>query len=196
MTLTLILIVSCFTLSGFLLSRMLIHLLVIKPNVNGSSGIMGNQLRQNAEILGNRIVDEVLASPSFSSALNAENVLEQVRPEIEGHIDHFLEVKLKTVFPLLSQFIGAKTQGQMKSAFMDEMDRLLPELMQKFSASFLSREKLSVIISERIRSFDTSSRQIRHFIRKKIQPRLDLFFSLFMMVAGSICALLIFLLSA
>jgi hypothetical protein len=196
MALTLILVVFCYTLSGFLLSRIFIHFLVLKQNVTGSSGFLGNQLKKNAEILGNRIVDEVLASPSFSSALNAENVLEQVRPEIEGHIDHFLEVKLKTVFPLLSQFIGAKTQGQMKSAFMDEMDRLFPELLEKFSASFLSREKLSAIISERIRSFDTSSGQIRYFIRKKIQPRLDLFFSLFMMVAGSICALLIFLLSA
>lgn len=195
MFLTPIIIIFCFALSGFLLSRVFMYVLISKKNTKGKSGILGSQLIQNADLIANQIAEEIIQSPALVKAMDAESVLQKVRPEIEGHIDHFLEVKLKTVFPLLSQFIGAKTQGQMKGAFMDEMDRLFPDLIQKLSASFLNRESLSAIISERITDIDFSSVYIQQIISKKIQPRLDLFFSFFMLVAGIISALLVFFLA-
>lgn len=195
MLLTPIIIIFCFALSGFLLSRVFMYVLVSKKNTKGSSGILGSQLIQNSELMANQIAEEIIQSPALVKAIDAESILQKVRPEIEGHIDHFLEVKLKTVFPLLSQFIGTKTQGQMKGAFMDEMDRLFPDLIQKLSASFLNRESLSAIISERITEIDFSSVSIQQIISKKIQPRLDLFFSFFMLVAGIISALLVFFLA-
>jgi len=56
------------------------------------------------------------------------NVLETTRPLIEEHVDHFLKIKLKESFPLLHGFIGEKTFGLFKTSFMDEVERLLPEV--------------------------------------------------------------------
>ena len=98
-------------------------------------------------LLNYRGFDEKMADPAL---------LQKLRPEIESHVDHFLQVKIKAVFPLLSQFMGEKTISQFKSSLLAEIDELFPVLMQKFSGDLKNELKVNDMVKERIEAMEDS----------------------------------------
>ena len=141
--------------TGWFISWMVIKILFwpVKPiHIAGTrlQGVIPAKQRFLAEKFGVGIqsafhdykgLDEKLADPSL---------LLKLRPEIEIHIDHFLKEKLKTVFPLLAQFIGDKTMSQFKAAFLTEIDNLLPVLIKNYMTELKNEIKLDCIISDKI----------------------------------------------
>lgn len=97
-----------------------------------------------AAFLDYKGLDEIAANPSL---------LEKLKPEIEIHIDHFLKEKLKTVFPILAQFMGEKTINQFKAAFLTEIDNLLPVLIKNYMAALKNEIRLDNIISKKMNEF-------------------------------------------
>lgn len=81
---------------------------------------------------GKYVSDNIFNINQLTSKLTDPQQLESVRPFIEGHIDHFLNEKLKEKMPTIAMFIGEKTIGMMKTALMEEIDSLLPGLLNKF----------------------------------------------------------------
>lgn len=81
---------------------------------------------------GKYLSHKVFNIDQLGSKLTDPKQLESVRPFIEGHIDHFLNEKLKEKMPAIAMFIGDKTIGMMKIALMEEIDNLLPGLLNKF----------------------------------------------------------------
>jgi len=65
--------------------------------------------------------------------ISAEN-LEKLKPEIEKHLDDFLNHKLREVFPILSKFIGVKTINQLKDAFLTELETIFPVMINRYMA--------------------------------------------------------------
>ena len=98
-------------------------------------------------LLNYRGFDEKMADPAL---------LQKLRPEIESHVDHFLQVKIKAVFPLLSQFMGEKTISQFKSSLLAEIDELFPVLMQQFSGELKNELSVDEIVKEQLESIDDS----------------------------------------
>jgi|GEM_PF-4678435 len=184
---SLLLIVVCFVLSGFLLSRCILYFLIFRKR---SATTPVNILSPYSGELGDLIASGVMNDETVKKLLSGEDLLQKLRPDISNHIDHFLNVKLKQVFPLLAQFMGDKTRNQLKSAFMDEMDRLFPEVMGKLHEGMLNREKISAMVTQKISSFNPGSGPFAGLIKKKIQPWLDLFCCGFMFIAGILTALL------
>src|SRR5438045_1032322 len=72
--------------------------------------------------LGQVVCNELLSFDEIEKKVTDPANLEKLKPEIEAHIDNFLNNKLKEVFPMLSMFIGDKTIGQLKSAFLVELE--------------------------------------------------------------------------
>ena len=83
--------------------------------------------------------------------------MELLRPEIEKHIDHFLKTKLSEAFPLLFKFMGEKTQLKMKEAFMEEVENIFPEMINKFGANLLKEIKESHFIENEINAIPTNT---------------------------------------
>lgn len=85
-------------------------------------------------------------------------VLSELTPTIETHIDQFLRVKLLEKMPFLATFLGESTLVKLKNGMMEEIDLLLPEVMEQYiERSSLSpdltaiiREKLSKISIEQV----------------------------------------------
>ncbi len=98
-------------------------------------------------LMNYRGFDEKMADPAL---------LQKLRPELENHVDHFLQVKIKAVFPLLSQFMGEKTISQFKSSLLAEIDELFPVLMQKFSGELKNELRADEMVKERLESIDDS----------------------------------------
>jgi uncharacterized membrane protein YheB (UPF0754 family) len=115
---------------------------------------------------GKYVSDKVLNIDQLSTKLADPKQLEAVKPFIEGHIDHFLNEKLKEKMPAIAMFIGEKTIVMMKTALMEEIDSLLPGLLNQFVGNLsdtiniektlnaklneLPEEKITAILNENL----------------------------------------------
>jgi hypothetical protein len=80
------------------------------------------------------------ALPMITDSLNSPgDSLEEVRPVIEEHLDHFLGVKLGKEMPMVGMFVGEKTIAQMKQLFMQELALLFPEVMNRYVSGLMQK---------------------------------------------------------
>jgi uncharacterized membrane protein YheB (UPF0754 family) len=121
---------------------------------------------------------------------NPEN-LQQLKPEIEQHIDKFLKEKLSTVFPMLSMFIGEKTINQLKEAFLMELENLFPILMKSYMTKLEKDLDLEKIVTEKVASFSSQKLEdILNQITKKEFQFLEVIGGVFGLFIGLIQVLI------
>ncbi len=118
-------------------------------------GIFPKNQRLIAEKLGQVVGRELLSFDEIEKKITSPENLEKLKPEIEAHIDNFLSNKLKEVFPMLSMFIGDKTIGQLKAAFLLELENLFPVLMKGYMAKLQHDLDLEKIVTEKVANFST-----------------------------------------
>ena len=136
-------------------------------------GLVPASKRKAASKAGEIFQGELMAYKGLEAQLTDPVLLQKLRPEIENHVDHFLNEKIKTVFPLLSQFMGEKTISQFKSSLLTEIDELFPVLMKKFSGELKSELRIDKIIEEKINALDVN--EIRDFVYSAAGQKIFLF---------------------
>lgn len=62
-------------------------------------------------------------------------VLAEMEPLIAAHLDTYLRVRLKEKLPAVAAFIGEKTMVKLKEGMMEEIALLLPEIVERYTAS-------------------------------------------------------------
>ncbi len=82
-------------------------------------GIFPKNQRLIAEMLDEMVSTGLLPFADIEQRITSTENLEKIKPEIEKHVDDFLNHKLREVFPILSKFIGVKTTNQLKDAFFN-----------------------------------------------------------------------------
>jgi len=131
-------------------------------------GIFPKNQQLIAEKLGQVVSKEFLSFAEIEAKVTNPENLQQLRPEIEKHIDIFLREKLSTVFPMLSMFIGDKTINQLKEAFLAELESLFPVLMKSYMTKLEKDLDLEKIVTEKVAGFSSEKlEQILDQITKK-----------------------------
>ncbi len=118
-------------------------------------GIFPKNQRQIAEKLGQVVGKELLSFDEIEQKVTNPENLQKLRPDIEQHIDHFLQNKLKEVFPMLAMLIGEKTMLQLKEAFLLELESLFPVLMKGYMAKLEKDLDLEKIVTEKVAAFSS-----------------------------------------
>jgi len=118
-------------------------------------GIFPKNQQLIAEKLGQVVSKEFLSFAEIEAKVTNPENLQQLKPEIEQHIDKFLKEKLSTVFPMLSMFIGEKTINQLKEAFLMELENLFPILMKSYMTKLEKDLDLEKIVTEKVASFSS-----------------------------------------
>jgi uncharacterized membrane protein YheB (UPF0754 family) len=118
-------------------------------------GIFPKNQQLIAEKLGQVVSKEFLSFAEIEAKVTNPENLQQLKPEIEQHIDKFLKEKLSTVFPMLSMFIGEKTINQLKEAFLTELENLFPVLMKSYMTKLEKDLDLEKIVTEKVASFSS-----------------------------------------
>lgn len=106
--------------------------------------------KQFAHKAGELIQAEFIAYKGLEEKLADPQLIAKLRPEIETHVDHFLHEKIKTVFPIIAQFMGEKTINQFKTALLSEIDDLLPALLKNYAAELKNEIRLDHIVEEKL----------------------------------------------
>lgn len=74
--------------------------------------------------------------------------LKSLHPFIEQHIDVFLKEKLKEKMPAIAMFVGEKTIEMMKKGLMEEIELLLPNLLQQYMGSIKERLDIGAAVTK------------------------------------------------
>lgn len=118
-------------------------------------GIFQKRQVQFAEKLGKLVSDELLSFQDIESKITNPANIDQLMPQIDAHIDHFLRVKLADQMPVISMFIGDKTIQQMKAVFMTELKELFPSIMKSYMGNLQRDLDLEKIVIEKVKGFST-----------------------------------------
>jgi uncharacterized membrane protein YheB (UPF0754 family) len=118
-------------------------------------GIFPKNQRKIAEKLGQVVGTELLSFSDIQQKITSTENLDKLKPEIEKHIDAFLNHKLKDVFPILSKFIGVKTTNQLKEAFMKELETMFPTLMHSYMDHLQHDMNLEQIVIDKVAGFSS-----------------------------------------
>ena len=133
-------------------------------------GIFPKNQIKIAEMLG-QLSTELLPFADIEQRITSADNLEKLRPEIEMHIDTFLNKKLREVFPILSKFIGEKTTNQLKEAFMIELETMFPTLMNKYMQQLKNDIDLEKIVVEKVSGFSVEKLEyiLKQITKKEFQ---------------------------
>ena len=109
-----------------------------------------------AQKLGQVVSKELISFAEIEAKVTDPENLKKLRPEIEKHVDSFLREKLKETFPMLSMFMGEKTIGQLKAAFLMELENLFPVLMKSYMTKLEQDLDLEKIVTEKVAGFSSN----------------------------------------
>jgi len=129
--------------------------------LNNQSHLIAAAIRQ--EFLSEKLLQKVLDNPAL---------LQQMAPAIEAHVDLFLNEKLSEAFPLLYKFMGEKTLQKFKITFLQEVETILPNMLQQYGTMLLQSNKIEEGIADQIRQLsapqlEASLHQFAHrYIRR------------------------------
>jgi uncharacterized membrane protein YheB (UPF0754 family) len=143
-------------LTNWVAIKMLFH--PVKPvKVLGITfhGIFPKRQQQFAEKLGRLVSNELLSFSDIEEKITHPDNIKKLLPHVEKHIDEFLRQRLKEVFPMISMFIGEKTINQLKGVFMEELERLFPELMKNYMINLKQELDLERIVVDKVAAFSS-----------------------------------------
>ncbi len=100
------------------------------------------------------IEQHLRSSQSLEKAIEDPALLQQLKPEMENHIEIFLRDKLPIAFPLLAGMMGEKTKASLKAAFLEEVETIFPSVMKSFSGEFMARIETASLIKKKLGTID------------------------------------------
>lgn len=118
-------------------------------------GIFPKRQQQFAEKLGKLVSAEFLSFDDIEQKISNPDNLKKVLPMIEIHIDNFLRHRLKDEMPVISMFIGDKTISTLKTAFMNEIETLFPQVMKQYASNLKTELDLEQIVIEKVSNFSS-----------------------------------------
>ena len=102
----------------------------------------------------------------MAAKLSSEESVEKILPFAEGHIDHFLRVKLPAAMPMLSMFISDKLVADMKAIFMVELKELFPALINRYLAGAKDAVNIQQLVADKLLAADL------HYLRTALRKQL------------------------
>ncbi|RYY44782.1 MAG: hypothetical protein EOO06_17550 [Chitinophagaceae bacterium] len=166
-------------LGGLLFSVFTVKLL-FRPHVSQKlfglelQGILPSMMPALAGYASAKLGEKFENSTDLSKKIADPELLEELKPTIEAHVDSFLKVRLKEAFPLLANFMGEKTLLKFKEAFLTEVQIILPDLLISYSKKFFKQLNLQESIAAELKLVDLVA--LEKLIRDKAGNQLKFFY--------------------
>jgi uncharacterized membrane protein YheB (UPF0754 family) len=118
-------------------------------------GIFPKRQQQFATKLGAVVANELLHFDEIVDRIKDPSHLQELAPFIEKHIDQFLMVKLKEKLPVISMFVGEGTIQKIKEGLLEEIEVMLPELINQFTGKLSTSIDVESIVTEKVANFSS-----------------------------------------
>ena len=131
-------------------------------------GVFPKRQQQVAEQLGRIVAKELIHFDEIAAQLQDPAILKSLTPTIEKHLDHFLAVKLKEKMPVISMFVGEGTLSKIKEGMLEEIELLLPDIINQYTSSLSSKIDIEKMVTEKVAGFSSDKlEQILEAVMKK-----------------------------
>jgi len=131
-------------------------------------GIFPKGQQQFAEKLGTLVANELIHFDEIAAKLKDPEQLKELNPTIEAHIDTFLRVKLKEKIPVVAMFIVDNTITKLKDGMMEEINVLLPEVIDRYTQGLGEKIVIQKMVTEKVAAFSSDKlEEILESIMKK-----------------------------
>ncbi|MBS1587202.1 MAG: DUF445 family protein [Bacteroidetes bacterium] len=118
-------------------------------------GIFPKRQKQVAAKLGSMVARELIHFDEIARLLKDPQKLRDLNPIISKHLDNFLEVKLKEKLPVISMFLGESTISKVKEGMMEEIESLLPDLIQQYTDSLAGSIDIERMVTDKVSNFSS-----------------------------------------
>ncbi|MFN5334402.1 MAG: DUF445 domain-containing protein [Bacteroidota bacterium] len=118
-------------------------------------GIFPKRQQQFAAKLGKLVGEELLSFDEIKSIIANPNNLSSIMPMLDQAIDRFLKEKLSATLPMISMFIGDKTIDKIKTVLSDELEQMLPLVIDQYVNTIKDRLDLEKIVTDKVRKFSS-----------------------------------------
>ena len=115
-------------------------------------GIFPKRREEFAIKLGKTVKDNFSLGSLEEKISNPENI-QRLLPLIEDHIDDFLRNRLGKEMPMIAMFIGDKTIGKLKAAFLKEIELLFPQVMKQYASNLATEFDIELLVIEKFNAF-------------------------------------------
>lgn len=141
---------------------------------------------------GKYVSDKIMNADVLASNLTDPAKLQELKPMIEAHVDVFLKEKLKEKMPAIAMFIGEKTMDMMKKSLMEEIDVMLPDLIQKYLGNLGGKLNIEEQVMAKVRALPEGRVEaLLHEHLKREKALFGLFGALSGFIIGLISVLLV-----
>ena len=124
-------------------------------------GVLPYLQQRFAKELAESLAERYLQPEQISAHLNDESLLKELTPEIENHIDVFMERKLPEIFPLLAKMMGEKTLAKFKGAFLEEVEVIFPAMIASYSGKVVTSLQPAMRIEQALKDVSLSLLQVQ-----------------------------------
>jgi uncharacterized membrane protein YheB (UPF0754 family) len=119
-------------------------------------GIFPKRQQQFAAKLGKLVSEELLSFEEIKSVIAKPDNLSAVMPMLEQAIDRFLKEKLSVAIPMISMFIGDKTTDKIKTVLIEEIEQILPALINEYIDKIQHHLDLEKIVTDKVTKFSSN----------------------------------------
>ncbi len=105
--------------------------------------------------LGNVVANDLLNATEIAAKIKDPEQLASVMPDIEKHIDTFLNTRLKEKLPVIAMFVGQGMLEKVKESLMEEIQVMLPEVIGKYADNLVHKIDVQKMVTEKVAGFSS-----------------------------------------
>jgi uncharacterized membrane protein YheB (UPF0754 family) len=132
-------------------------------------GVFPKRQVQFAQKLGT-VTGEFLNLKELTAQMSDPAAIAEIMPQLEAQIDEFLAVRIKEKIPVLAMFLTEGTSAMIKAGLMEEMEVMLPKLIQEYVQNLEKKIDIEKMVSEKVAAF--SSDKLETLLRSVLAKEL------------------------
>ncbi len=118
-------------------------------------GIFPKRQAQFAQKLGATVAGELIHFDDIAAQMSDPAAIAGIMPQLEKQIDEFLAVRIKEKIPVLAMFLSEGTNAMIKAGLMEEMELMMPKLIQDYAKTLESKIDIEKMVREKVAAFSS-----------------------------------------
>lgn len=134
-------------------------------------GIFPKNQREVAGRIGSIVADELLSSDDIRDRLNNQENILTIQEMAEAKVDYYLNVTFPSQYPITSAILGSKRKDKFKGEIMNEMEGVVPDMVDKYMEHLEDKFDVRAIIEQRVAQLPTEKLEemISKLLRKEFK---------------------------
>lgn len=117
-------------------------------------GLFPKRQNELADLLGDIVEKELVNHEDIQRVIQDPAFHRRIRILVDTYVSRFIQKKLSSVHPVLASLLqGNKVLDKLRDLVVDEVERFIPDMLEKSAHELESRFEFSSIVREKIKGF-------------------------------------------